>query len=178
MACVSSASCVTRPDRGRCLVTTKAIVVGETILEERPLVALPLPDSADAALLCDSCLKECASPASQMMHAADLTRKPKLPLGDDEECASFPCPGGCDLLLCSPSCVPGTGHQSMCSRGADPASDRVKALNAFEEYARSTDEAFLFGARLVAMVHAQVSYIPVCTKIAIFMALYLSIYLS
>ena len=100
----AAVECVQTERRGRALVALRAIGKDKTILEEKPLLALPLPDSADIALLCELCMAPCAPPAAQLQHAAELDEPPELPLEDEEEYSSVSCRYGCDLHFCSAQC--------------------------------------------------------------------------
>jgi len=149
---------VRKPGRGRCLIAAEGVSAGATVLEEMPLIALPLPDSTEHALLCDVCLRDIGSPAEHIQHAAELDRPPVLPIdGDpDFDCRRVECSRGCDAQFCSRECealAQATFHGPLCP-GAEPQAPHAEAVEAFLDHAHGTDEAFLLGGRLVALVLA------------------------
>ena len=119
------------PGRGRALIAARDFRAGETILAERPLVAVPMPGSK--SLACARCLAFLGSEQLHMDVAAGR-------VGIDEaskEVAGCTCVG-CGVLYCSDACRRADlsrGHRLLCEGG--PA---AVAWRRFKRHAREEAE--------------------------------------
>ena len=144
---------------GRAVFATRDIDVSERLLVESPIVSMALPESREALLACERCCRPVGSLGQQIQH---LTKRKHLPapmLVDDILAETIPCRRGCHVRFCSTVCANAEehAHALLCSRA--PAVDGEhfqsgQSLARFEEHAHNSNEVFLFGARIVAAIHA------------------------
>lgn len=129
---------------------------GAVVIEEKPLVAMLLPQSnATGVLVCDRCLGPRSSLESQIASMSSTAKLPWLPL-DDEDCllgGNVPCSKArsCPARFCSNACEVAARseyHGALC-----PGNPAISAaIRRFNKHALEEYDGFLFGARLVAGV--------------------------
>ena len=68
-------------ERGRTLHASCDMPRGAEVVQETPLIAMALPDSARR----DRCLAPLSTLSAQLQHVAGLSEPPWLPLADDDD---------------------------------------------------------------------------------------------
>ena len=143
----------TFPNRGRAVVAARDIAPGTPLIDEEPLISMPLPESREDVAACERCCRPLGTVDTQFSHlVTDLPPLPSLPMDEDD--ATFAddvrCPHGrCGARFCSADCLKkhAASHGYLCGGRSTAA---AKALERFEAHARATHETFMFGAKLVA----------------------------
>ena len=126
---------------GRELTAADAVACGQVLFRDNALVAMPLPESANC---CDRCVAVTGTISGNIQSLLDLADAPELPLdaADNLIAQRVPCRRGCGAHYCSEVCENAAfdeGHRLLCG------------ASAFTKFARRTNEAYLFGARVAAI---------------------------
>ena len=148
------------PGRGRCLLASRDIDKGETILTEAPLVVARMPDcGASGRLACERCLAFLGpSDLHASVHAAHT------PLSDAESwCVTdqriVPC--GCGALYCCRRCADADtacGHSLLCEDGG--GGEASTALRAWRKHTAEAELPELDLVRVRVRVRVRVSTYP------------------
>jgi hypothetical protein len=140
------------PRKGRAAFAARDIAAGEELLVDHPLVSMALPETLAVLVACEQCCRPVGTMALQLRH---LSKRRSLPaasehLVEDELASNVPCRYSCAACFCSAECEEeAAAHRLLCPALAKSAIQR------FEKHALRTYEVFLFGARIVASIHAR-----------------------
>ena len=141
------------PRKGRAAFAARDIAAGEELLVDHPLVSMALPETLEVLVACEQCCRPVGTMALQLRH---LSKRQSLPaasehLVEDELAGNVPCRYNCAARFCSAKCEEeaAAAHSLLCPVLAK------SAIKRFEEHALRSYELFLFGARIVASIHAR-----------------------